>query len=67
MQEIPKAEIARTKFKLAQVLKDKGVSKGKHVKLEAEARGWLLEVTGQNVEGSFGEADYDRPIAYFLR
>ncbi|KAJ2985968.1 hypothetical protein NUW58_g1594 [Xylaria curta] len=68
----PKAELARTKFQLAKVMKEKGASEEKYLKLDYESRLMLSEVLKNkgvvDIQSSeFVDVDFDDEVDYYLR
>lgn len=61
-----RGEIARTRFKLALVLRDAG-QKEESVKERVAAEGLRHKIVGQENRTDGTEEDYDRLIAYFYR
>ncbi|KAK3377123.1 P-loop containing nucleoside triphosphate hydrolase protein [Lasiosphaeria ovina] len=63
----PQPEIARTKFKLSQVLEDLGVPQSQYDPLRQEASELLAGILEREITEQDGEEEYDSCIAYFLR
>ena len=63
----PKPEIGRTKFKLSQILQDRGVPQEQWSIMRQGADQILRDLSNETVAGTTCEADFDSRIAYFCR
>lgn len=63
----PKPELARTNFKLSQVLEQQGAPEDEWAAYRREARQSLAQILKGDLPEEDCEGDYDNRIAYFLR
>lgn len=63
----PKAEIARIKFKLSELLQQLGVPQPQYGALRQEACLLLAQILGRETVDDDREENYDGCIAYFLK
>jgi hypothetical protein len=66
-EPIPKAEIARTKFKLSKILEDSGVPKSEWCPIRSQGQEYLVEISKSEKPDLESESEYDECIVYFLR